>query len=65
MAVVLIGGVACASVLTLFIVPCFYSVVAPFESREVNDRLVEEAEEAMAETAAALKAAKKGAAGAA
>jgi HAE1 family hydrophobic/amphiphilic exporter-1 len=49
MAVVLLGGVSVASVLTLFIVPCFYSVVAPFESREKNDRLVEEAEEAIAE----------------
>jgi HAE1 family hydrophobic/amphiphilic exporter-1 len=61
MAVVLLGGVACASVLTLFVVPCFYSVVAPYENREVNDKLVEEAEEAMALTAAAEKAAKKGA----
>jgi HAE1 family hydrophobic/amphiphilic exporter-1 len=60
MAVVLLGGVACASVLTLFIVPCFYSVVARFENREENDQLVEEAEEAMAAAAAAEKASKNG-----
>jgi multidrug efflux pump subunit AcrB len=52
MAVVLLGGVSCGSVLTLFVVPCFYMVVARFENREVNDALVEEAEDAMAEAAA-------------
>lgn len=60
MAVVLLGGVACGSVLTLFVVPCFYSLVARFENREINDKLVEEAEEAMAAAAVALKASKKG-----
>jgi HAE1 family hydrophobic/amphiphilic exporter-1 len=43
MAVVLLGGVAVATVLTLFIVPCFYSVVAPLEHREAHEKLVEEA----------------------
>jgi HAE1 family hydrophobic/amphiphilic exporter-1 len=56
MAVVLLGGVACASVLTLFVVPCFYMVAAPFENREENDQLVEDAEEAIAAEAAAEKA---------
>jgi len=37
MAVVLIGGVAVSTVLTLFVVPCFYSLVAPFESRHAHE----------------------------
>ncbi|HTB23276.1 MAG TPA: efflux RND transporter permease subunit [bacterium] len=57
MAVVLIFGVAVASVLTLFIVPCFYSVVAPLEGREAHQKLIEEAEDAIA---AEAEEAKKG-----
>ena len=48
MAVVLIGGVASATILTLFVVPCFYSLVAPLENREHRDKLVDEAETAIA-----------------
>jgi len=40
MAVVLLGGVACSSVLTLFVVPCFYMVVARFESRHAHEDLI-------------------------
>lgn len=48
MSVVLLGGVAFGTILTLFVVPCFYTVVARFENREAHDKLVEEAEEAIA-----------------
>jgi Cu/Ag efflux pump CusA len=34
MAVVVIGGVALSTLLTLFVVPCFYSIVSRFESRQ-------------------------------
>ncbi len=43
MAVVLLCGVAAASVLTLFVVPCFYSVVARFESQHAHEDRVAEA----------------------
>jgi HAE1 family hydrophobic/amphiphilic exporter-1 len=56
MAVVLLGGVTVATVLTLFVVPCFYSVVAPWENREAHEKLVEDAE---AEIEAAAEEAKK------
>lgn len=34
MAVVIIGGVALSTLLTLFVVPCFYSLISRFESRQ-------------------------------
>ena len=34
MAIVVIGGVALSTLLTLFVVPCFYSIIARFESRQ-------------------------------
>jgi hydrophobe/amphiphile efflux-1 (HAE1) family protein len=47
MAVVLIGGVLVSTVLTLFVVPCFYSVASQFESKhEHEDRVALALEEA-------------------
>jgi HAE1 family hydrophobic/amphiphilic exporter-1 len=37
MAVVIIGGVLVSTFLTLFVVPCFYSLVAPLESRHAHE----------------------------
>ena len=34
MAVVVIGGVALSTLLTLFVVPCFYSIISRFESKQ-------------------------------
>jgi len=41
MAVVVIGGVLLSTVLTLVVVPCAYSLLAPWESREHDDALKE------------------------
>ncbi len=46
MATVIIGGVLVSTFFTLFVVPCFYSVVAPLESRHAHeDRLAEALEQ--------------------
>jgi HAE1 family hydrophobic/amphiphilic exporter-1 len=43
MAVVLIGGVMVSTVLTLFVVPCFYSLVSHLESRHAHENKMLEA----------------------
>lgn len=43
MAVVLIFGMAASTLLTLFVVPCFYSLTAPLESRHAHEDLLAEA----------------------
>ncbi len=42
MAVVVIFGMMVSTILTLFVVPCFYSLVAPLESRHAHEDLLEE-----------------------
>lgn len=42
MAVVIIFGMLVSTFLTLFVVPCFYSVVAPLESRHAHEDLLAE-----------------------
>jgi hydrophobe/amphiphile efflux-1 (HAE1) family protein len=47
LAVVIIGGVLVSTFLTLFVVPCFYMIVAPLESREAHhDRIADALSEA-------------------
>lgn len=41
MAVVIIGGVILSTILTLFVVPCLYSLLTRFESRRHEDALIE------------------------
>lgn len=43
MAIAVIGGVAFSTVLTLYVVPCFYSVMARFEKREKHAEIMAEA----------------------
>jgi HAE1 family hydrophobic/amphiphilic exporter-1 len=43
MAVVLIGGVLVSTFLTLFVVPCFYSLVSGLESRHAHENRIAEA----------------------
>jgi HAE1 family hydrophobic/amphiphilic exporter-1 len=43
MAIGVIGGVIFSTLLTLYVVPCFYSVMARFESREAHEALLAEA----------------------
>jgi len=43
LAVVMIGGVLISTFLTLFVVPCFYSVVAPLEGREARQAKLDHA----------------------
>jgi HAE1 family hydrophobic/amphiphilic exporter-1 len=40
MAVAIIGGVAASTLLTLFVVPCVYSVLSRFERKEALDLAV-------------------------
>jgi HAE1 family hydrophobic/amphiphilic exporter-1 len=42
MAVVVIFGMFVSTFLTLFVVPCFYSIVAPLESRHAHEDLLAE-----------------------
>ena len=41
MAVTIVGGVAVSTFLTLFVVPCFYQVMARFESHKHDQELKE------------------------
>jgi HAE1 family hydrophobic/amphiphilic exporter-1 len=41
MAVVVIGGMLVSTVLTLFVVPCAYSLLAPLQSHQHDDDLKE------------------------
>jgi len=60
MAVVLIGGVMVSTVLTLFVVPCFYSLVAGLESRHAHeDKMLEAMKEREALAAKAAKHARR------
>jgi HAE1 family hydrophobic/amphiphilic exporter-1 len=43
MAIAVIGGVCFSTLLTLYVVPCFYSLMARFESREAHQVLLAEA----------------------
>jgi hydrophobe/amphiphile efflux-1 (HAE1) family protein len=43
MAIAVIGGVLFSTVLTLYVVPCFYSVMARFENRAAHEALMAEA----------------------
>ena len=40
MAIAVIGGVVFSTVLTLYVVPCFYSVMSPFEGKEKHEKLL-------------------------
>jgi len=42
MAVVVFGGMFVSTLLTLYVVPCFYSLVAPWESRHAHEDLLAE-----------------------
>jgi HAE1 family hydrophobic/amphiphilic exporter-1 len=44
MAVAVIGGVLVSTLLTLFVVPCVYSLLAKFESRHAHQAIVDETE---------------------
>ncbi len=44
MAIAVIGGVLFSTVLTLYVVPCFYSLMARFENRGAHAALMAEAE---------------------
>jgi HAE1 family hydrophobic/amphiphilic exporter-1 len=46
MAVAVIGGVVFSTVLTLYVVPCFYSLMSRLESRQAHEDLLAEALEA-------------------
>ncbi len=48
MAIAVIGGVLVSTILTLIVVPCAYSLLAPFESRR-HDRDLREALEVLGE----------------
>jgi len=41
MAVTIVGGVLVSTFLTLFVVPCFYQVMARFENHEHDEELQE------------------------
>jgi hydrophobe/amphiphile efflux-1 (HAE1) family protein len=43
MAIAVIGGVLFSTLLTLYVVPCFYSVMSRFENREAHEALLAEA----------------------
>ncbi len=45
MAISVIGGVIFSTVLTLYVVPCFYSVMSRFEGKEKNKKLLADAME--------------------
>jgi hydrophobe/amphiphile efflux-1 (HAE1) family protein len=45
MAIAVIGGVFFSTLLTLYVVPCFYSVMAPFEKRQAHKAMMAEAAE--------------------
>jgi HAE1 family hydrophobic/amphiphilic exporter-1 len=43
MAIAVIGGVVFSTLLTLFVVPCFYSVMSRFEGKHQHEKLLAEA----------------------
>jgi HAE1 family hydrophobic/amphiphilic exporter-1 len=43
MAIAVIGGVIFSTLLTLYVVPCFYSVMSRFEGRKKHEELLAEA----------------------
>lgn len=43
MAIAIIGGVVFSTVLTLYVVPCFYSVMTRFEKRQAHAKVMAEA----------------------
>jgi HAE1 family hydrophobic/amphiphilic exporter-1 len=43
MAIAIIGGVLFSTLLTLYVVPCFYSLMSRFERREAHEQLMMEA----------------------
>ena len=43
MAIAVIGGVTFSTLLTLYVVPCFYSVMSRFERRQKHQKLMAEA----------------------
>jgi hydrophobe/amphiphile efflux-1 (HAE1) family protein len=45
MAIAVIGGVIFSTVLTLYVVPCFYSLMARFETKKKHEKLLAEAME--------------------
>ncbi|MBF0595738.1 MAG: efflux RND transporter permease subunit, partial [Candidatus Omnitrophica bacterium] len=45
MAIAVIGGVIFSTILTLYVVPCFYSVMSPFESKHEHDKRLAEVQE--------------------
>ena len=48
MAIAVIGGVLFSTLLTLYVVPCFYSVMSRFEDRAAHEALLAQAEKAEA-----------------
>ena len=43
MAIAIIGGVIYSTLLTLYVVPCFYSLMSRFERKEDHEKLLNEA----------------------
>ena len=43
MAIAVIGGVIFSTILTLFVVPCFYSVMSRFEGKNEHEKQLKEA----------------------
>ena len=43
MAIAVIGGVVFSTALTLFVVPCFYSVMSRFDGKDKHEKLLAEA----------------------
>ena len=43
MAIAVIGGVIFSTVLTLYVVPCFYSVMSRFEGKNKHEKLLADA----------------------
>ena len=43
MAIAIIGGVIFSTVLTLYVVPCFYSVMSRFEGKKKHEKLLADA----------------------
>jgi Cu/Ag efflux pump CusA len=48
MAVTIIGGVIVSTILTLFVVPCVYSLLSNLESKHAHQAIMDEAEQAIA-----------------
>jgi HAE1 family hydrophobic/amphiphilic exporter-1 len=45
MAIAVIGGVIFSTVLTLYVVPCFYSIISRFDGKKRHEKLLADAME--------------------